>query len=337
MIFVTGGTGLLGSHLLTELVKHHPQITAIYRNKEKIKTVKKCFDFYHAEKANTLFDKITWKECDVLDIPLLDELMKGHKEVYHCAGIVSFRKKDFNEMMEINRYGTANMVNVALENDINKFCFVSSTAAVGRKDLPKDGTVTENGNWVKTDETSGYAISKYSAEKEVWRGINEGLNATIVNPCVLFGAGDWSESSMTIFKTLDKGLKFYSPGSNAFVDARDVANIMIELMQKEIFNDRFLCIGVNTSFKNLFERIAKELHKNPPKWEVSKLLMGVAWRFSSFWSAITFSKSPITKDTARNAFNHVNYSNKKIKKALDYDFYSLEETVKNAVAGRTDQ
>jgi|SRR5690554_54870 len=334
MVFVTGGTGLLGSHLLVELTQQHDQITAIYRNKSKIDTVRKCFDFYLKENADQFFNKITWRACDILDIPSLEEEMEGHKIVYHSAAIVSFSKRDFSKMMEINRYGTANIVNISLDLGIEKFCFVSSTAAVGTKDIPSEVEVDENGKWILTDETSGYSVTKYSAEKEVWRGMNEGLNVVIVNPSVIFGAGDWSESSMKIFRTISKGLKFYSLGANAFVDARDVARIMVELMNHNIFNERFLCVGENAKFKHLFELISQELNQKPPSKKVNPILMGITWRLSVLWAVLTLSKPLITKSAARNAFNTTKYSNKKIKEKIDYKFYTLEETVENAVKGR---
>lgn len=334
MVLVTGGTGLLGSHLLVELTQQHDQITAIYRNQSKIDTVKKCFDFYLAENATFYFNKINWIMCDVLDIPQLEEVMTGHKIIYHCAAIVSFAKNDFHHMLEINRYGTANMVNLALTLGIEKFCFVSSTAAVGTKDIPSEVEVDEKGKWILTNQTSGYAITKYSAEKEVWRGINEGLNAVIVNPSIIFGAGDWEESSMKIFKTIAKGLKFYSPGANAFVDARDVSRIMVTLMNRNIFNERFLCIGANAKFKHVFDLVAHQLNKKPPSRKVSPFLMGMTWRLSVLWAGITFSKPLITKYSANNAFKTTKYSNQKIKEKIGYSFYSLEETVENAVKGR---
>src|SRR5690554_5721883 len=334
MVFVTGGTGLLGSHLLVELTQQHDEITAIYRDEDKIETVEECFEFYLKEEAKKHFKKIKWKKCDVLDVPRLEELMSGHQIVYHCAAIVSFAKQDLNKMLEINRYGTANMVNISLHLGIEKFCYVSSTAAVGNKDIPEEVEVTEEGKWVLTEDTSGYSVTKYSAEKEVWRGINEGLNAVIVNPSIIFGAGDWEESSMKIFKTISKGMKFYSPGANAFVDARDVARIMIELMNRNTFNNRYLCIGENAKFQHLFELVAKELDIKPPSKKVNPILMGITWRLSVAWAALTFSKPLITKSAAHNAFKTTKYSSQKIKDAIGYQFYTLEETVENAVKGR---
>lgn len=334
MVFVTGGTGLIGSHLLVELVQKHDVITAIYNDPAKIETVKEVFAFYLKTESAALFDKIRWVQCNILDVTDLEEVMSGHEYVYHCAAIVSFKRKDFNKMIAVNRYGTANIVNVALHLNVKRLCYVSSTAAVGNKDVPEDERVDETGKWVLTDQTRGYSISKYSAEKEVWRGIEEGLDAVIVNPSIAFGAGNWNESSMVIFDTIRKGLKFYSPGANAFVDARDVAAIMVTLMKRDIINERFLCIGENRPFYEVFSTIANQLNQPPPRYKVSPLLMGIAWRLAVFWAVITFSSPAITRSSAESAFKKIKYSNKKIKDRLDYNFYTLEEMVENAIAGR---
>lgn len=330
MIFVTGGTGLLGSHLLFQLTNSDVQIKAIYREEEKIKTVEKIFSFYDPINFKNRLKKIKWVHCDILDIISLEEELKSCKTVYHCAALVSFYRKDFYQLMKINREGTANIVNACLNNNISKICYVSSTAAIGSN----DDIVTEETKWKQSPSTSGYSISKYSAEKEVWRGVEEGLNAVIVNPCLLIGAGNWKESSMTIFKTIDDGLKFYTSGSNAFVDARDVAEIMEKLMNSDIKNERFLCIGENSSFINMLSIVAQNLNKKAPSIKVSKFLMKLTWLISGIVSKMIGKKPVITKETANSAFSNTIYDASKVKNALNFEFKSLEESISNAVKGR---
>lgn len=330
MIFVTGGTGLLGSHLLFELTKSDEPIKAIYRDKTKIETVKKVFYFYSPSTAESQFNKITWVFCDILDVTSLREEMTDCNHVYHCAALVSFHKKDYYRLMKINREGTANVINAALENQIKKLCYVSSTAAIGGH----EPIITEDSKWKQSPSTSGYSISKYSAEKEVWRGAEEGLNVVIVNPCMIIGAGDWDESSMTIFKTVDKGLKFYTPGSNAFVDARDVSEIMVLLMKSQISNERFLCIGENTTFKNLLTLIANNLSKKTPSYKVSLTTMKIAYFFISIVSRILNKKPIITKETINSSCSNTQYDASKIEKELNFIFINLETSIQNAVNGR---
>jgi dihydroflavonol-4-reductase len=333
MVLVTGGTGLLGSHLLFKLASIGTKVKALYRNSERIENVKKIFNYYSPESSEQYFKNIIWVEGDILDIASLEDAMQDCQFVYHCAGMVSFHRKDYFQLMKINREGTANVVNVALSQGVKKLCHVSSTAAIGGE----AGTLlNETTPWKQNPTTSGYSISKYSAEKEVWRGVEEGLDAVIVNPSVIFGAGFWEESSLTIFRTVNKGLKYYTPGKNAFVDARDVAEIMVKLMNSSIKNERFLCIAKNVHFKLLIELIAKQLgkprpHKAAPEWAMG-IICKLAWVMSKFRG----EKPTITSESARTAFKSMEYDNSKVCNALSFNFRPLEETIQNTVQGKLD-
>jgi dihydroflavonol-4-reductase len=331
MVVVIGGTGRVGSHLLFELAQMENQIIATYQTGSKIAKVKKVFEYYDSANFSALFTKISWKKVSVNDIVSLEEIISEGDEVYHCAALVSFHRKDFNPLMKINREGTTNVVNVCLEKKIRKLCYVSSTAAVS---AGSDKKVSEETKWKKGPETSGYSISKNGAEREIWRGINEGLDAVMVNPCVILGAGNWSESSLTILGTIQNGLTFYPPGGNALVDARDVAKVMQKLMKSNVSENRFLLIGENISFQNLFTQIANRIGKKPPKRAVGSSGLNLARMIFGFTYLFSKKRSPITYETVNSALSTVVYSNEKCKKELGYEFHSLEETIDNALKGR---
>lgn len=333
MIFVTGGTGVLGSHLLYELTKNGHAVRAIFRDSSKIETVRRVFDFYNPSEGKALFAKIEWVACDVLDIVSLEEAMRGCDVVYHCAALVSFQKKDFYKMMKINRQGTANVVNLSLDLKVKKLCFVSSTAAISVDPEHLNAPLVEKNKWIQTPDTSGYAISKYSSEKEVWRGIEEGLDAVIINPSMIIGAGNWNESSLTILRTIASGFKFYTKGANAFVDARDVAESMVQLMKSEFKNERYLCAGQNVSFRTLFNLVATQLHVQPPTIYAGPFLSGLARRFDYVKSLFT-GKQTLTKETEQSAQTITEYDSSKLKQAIGIQFRSLEEMTQNAIAGR---
>jgi nucleoside-diphosphate-sugar epimerase len=292
MIFVTGGTGVLGSQLLFDLSQDDVPIRALYRSESKRNQLQKFFLHFDPEQGEQRFQKIEWVQGDILDIVALEEYMSGCEFVYHCAALVSFHKRDFNRLIKLNREGTANIVNVALSAGVKKMCYVSSTAAIGG--TAKE-TITENTIWKNTPTTTGYSISKYSAEKEVWRGIEEGLPSVIVNPCVILGAGNWNESSLTILRTLKKGTRYYPPGKNATVDARDVSRIMIKLLKSDIHSERFLCVGSNQPFKGLLDEISKQLKVKAPRKPVKRWLANLARRMLGFVSFFTRKKPSITK------------------------------------------
>lgn len=333
MIIVTGATGLVGSHLLCELSKKSSEIIACCRNAAKIKAVENLFHFYFSESASEHFAKITWKELDINDLYELNQLIREGDEVYHCAALVSFNRKDFNTLIKINREGTANIVNTCLDNKARKLCYVSSTAAIGGG---QQGEIDEKSQWKKSNATSAYSVSKYSAEKEVWRGIEEGLNAVMVNPCVILGPGNWNEGSLTILKQANKGLPFYTSGANATVDVRDVARIMIRLMESEIQAERYLLIGSNQSFRELLYQAALQMKKKTPSILVPDGLIKFIGAIGSFVSFLFGIPVAITRDSSYSAIGRTNYSNTKIKSELSYEFHSLESTLENAIAGKFD-
>jgi dihydroflavonol-4-reductase len=331
MILVTGGTGLLGSHLLLQLALEGQQSRALFRDKRRIERVEKVFQYYQPSRSEELFSMIQWVKGDILDLPSLEEAMQEITEVYHCAGLVSFASSDFKKVMKVNREGTANVVNCCLLQDVRKLCYVSSTAAIGYK----EGFHTdESVRWKNGSEVSSYSVSKYSAEKEVWRGIEEGLNAVIVNPCVIFGSGSWEESSLAIFRTVDKGLRFYTPGANSVVDARDVSEIMVKLMNSSMRSERFLCIGENISFKELTSRIAVQMQKRAPNIATPRWLAELGWRIASTISIISGKKPTITKDTVASAYKHISYDNTKIQTIINHSFRSADDSIRNAIQGR---
>ncbi|NVO03111.1 MAG: NAD-dependent epimerase/dehydratase family protein [Bacteroidetes bacterium] len=323
MILVTGATGFIGSHLLIDLLKSGKKVRAIRRNGKSDLTTK-IFSFYNCSK---LLSEVEWFEGDVLDFFSLIDALDGISEVYHCAAIVSFHKTEALNMEKVNIQGTANIVNAALEKKINKLCYVSSIAALGRSetDLPTD----EETFWKSSKRNSAYSISKYGAEREVWRGTIEGLDAVIVNPSVVIGPGNWKKGSSQLFSLMDKGLKFYTMGMNGYVDVRDVSKAMILLMESEIKNERFILSSENLFCKDFFDQVADGLGKKRPSKKAGKFLSQIAWRYLKFIEIFTGKKASITKETARTANNISKFSSEKIIKAIDFKFIPMYQSIKD--------
>lgn len=333
MIAVTGGTGLLGTHVLFMLTEKQVTVRALYRHENRQKHVMDLFRLYDPEGAEARFDRIQWINGDILDLTSLEELIEKGSTVYHCAALVSFRRRDFSKLMQVNREGTENVVNICLKKGAFALCHVSSVAAIHAK---KGQPVTEKNKWEVAPETSAYGVSKYNAERAVWRGMEEGLNAVIVNPSVIFGGGIWTESSMTIFRTMKQGQLFYPPGSNATVDARDVARIMICLVEGKIWNERFLCVGSNQSFRTLMGQIAVALGKNPPRFQLPYSLGLFAQKTLSILDYLGLAKPALTRETLQSMFASVSYDTTKVQERLDYSFYPLEEQIVHAIKHRLD-
>lgn len=325
MILVTGGTGLVGSHLLYQLCLENDSVRAIYRKNSNLEAVKKVFQYF-SEDFENLFQKIDWAEADITDIFALELAFENITEVYHSAALISFDEKDYKTMRKINIDGTANIVNFCIEKNVAKLCFVSSVATVGKSLNGKP--IDETTEWDIEKSNYGYAITKYGAEMEVWRASQEGVNVVIVNPGVILGAGFWKNGSGNFFYKLYNGFKFYSEGVTGFVAVNDVVNIMMQLMKSNIANERYILVAENLSFKTFFQEIAQNFGKKPPSIKVSKLMSGIGWRFEKLKSLLTNKPALLTKHSASSLHNKRYYSSKKIIDTLDFNFESISKTVK---------
>lgn len=327
VILVTGGTGLVGSHLLFDLCKSGEKVRALKRSSSNIDNVKKVFSYY-TDSPEQLFNTIEWVDADLTDLYSLIDALENITDVYHCAAMVSFDPKQESEMMKINVEGTANMVNAALQKGIRKFAHVSSIATIGHPEHVD--VLTEQFFWKLSPEHSNYAISKYGAEREVWRAAEEDLDVIIVNPSLIIGAGNWQQSSSTLFAQAYKGLKYYTLGENGFVDVRDVAALLIVLMKSPVKNERYILNSENISYKRFFDLAHQEFGKPMAHIKVGKIISSIAWRTEALRSLITGTPPLITKETATSAHTISRYSNKKIKSVFpDYNFISVEQAVKD--------
>ena len=322
MILVTGGTGLVGSQILFDLVASGKKVRALRRKESKMNVVDRLF------RNNQEYLKvIEWLDGDVNDSFSLEEAMNDVDIVFHAAGFISFYPSERNKMFKINIEGTANMVDMSLKKGVKRFCHISSVAALGRKAGEK--VIDEKSWWKTSSQNSNYAVSKYGGEREVWRGIEEGLSAFIINPSIILGAGNWKSGSTQMFSQVWKGMPFYSDGITGFVDVRDVSKAAIQLMEKGVSNERFILNSENLSYKHVFELIAEKFGRSKAKIKVSKWMAEIGWRVEAVKSVFLQSKPMITKETARNSLMQWFYSNEKIKKEIGIEFISIDKSVKD--------
>lgn len=293
MILVTGASGFLGLHLLTELVKYNTPIRAVYNSSVP--------QYQH--------NLIKWVQADLLDIFAVTDLFEGVTHVYNCAAIVSFDAQNKTELIKNNISCTQNIVNEALEVGIEKLVHVSSIAALGRAELDKP--ISEETHWIESKENSTYAQSKYHAEMEVWRGIAEGLNAVIVNPSIILGIGDYTKGSAQLLSNVAKEFPYYTQGENGYVGVQDVVKAMIMLMNSDVSAERFIISEGNYSYKDIFTKMAQHLGVQPPHKFANAMMTEIVWRLDYLKSKLSGKNALITKETARTANSKSNYTNGK--------------------------
>lgn len=325
MIVVTGGTGLLGSHLLLELARKHERITALKRPSSDLEEVRKVF-FYHSPEADKLFRRIRWTDTDLMSQQEVEEVVRGAGQVYHCAAMVSFQPRDRQKMIDFNVQSTTHVVQGCLKGKVNRLMHVSSSSAIGRP--PEDIPAGESMIWTRSKTNTGYSVSKFQSEMEVWRGMEEGLKAVIVNPAIILGPGFWEKGSSSMFTRIDRGLKYATTGVTGYVGVQDVVSVMTGLMEHEWSGERFIVSAGDYSYTEIFSMIAEAIGKPREFRQASPAMLMSLSRLDSLASLFTGRRS-ITSDQAMAAFDQVHFSAEKVQKALGIRFTPIPEVIRN--------
>jgi len=312
MIAITGANGLLGSFILRKLVHENIPVIALRRKGSDSSLVKDL-------------TQITWREIEILDPISVEEAFEGASTVIHTAAQVSFNPRMRKTIMDVNVNGTQNVVNACLVLGIKRLIHISSVAALGRKKGISE--MDETARWVESDLNTDYAKSKYLSEVEVWRGAEEGLSVSIINPSVILAPADWSKSSAQLFRFVWQQKPFYSESLINYVDVRDVVELVWQVYDKNISGEKFIANGGNVPIKELFEQIAKRFEKKPPSIKLSPVVLLVVARWEEFRTRLLGGEPMITRQSAKVTKENFYYLNHKAVKKMGISFKSLAETL----------
>ncbi|WP_258541309.1 NAD-dependent epimerase/dehydratase family protein [Parvicella tangerina] len=325
-ILLTGATGLVGSHILLDLLKQNATLVyALKREKSDLSALKNLFEWYD---CYPLLENINWINGDLSSNTVSEVLPTEIDEIIHTAAVVSFNPDDYEVMNKVNINATKTLLNYASKSGVSKFGFISSIAALGRMDA--SGRYTENSEWVENDSNSYYSKTKYEAEKAVIAANNNGVNTYIVNPGVILGPCDWNKSSGTFFRTGAKGIAFYTKGQNGFVDVRDVSRGMLDVMKNGSSGERHILVGESVPYRKIFSDLCVQFGKKPPRIYSPKWLTELGWRLDKVKSKLKGVPPTLTEETARNANGIFEYDNAKIT-SRGFEFTPITQSIEDSV------
>lgn len=291
-IVVTGASGLLGQHILRALSQALPEteITACYHNTPP-------------PQQNSSY--VQWQKLDLDSPAAVMALVQGKDVVVHAAGMVSFSKKDAAQLEQVNILGTRLLVDTLLQcSPETRLVHISSVAALGKAHIEgaHAGFIDENSAWDSGATTTLYAKSKWNAELEVWRGVQEGLKAVILNPAIILAYDASGRSSASIIDYVLKNKPFYTHGYINYVDAEDVAQYTVWACTTAPVGKRFVLSAGHTTYAEFFNTMARALGVKGPTLELKPWLANIGWRAAAVWSLFTGKTPLITRETVRTAF-----------------------------------
>ncbi|WP_338393449.1 NAD-dependent epimerase/dehydratase family protein [Fulvitalea axinellae] len=313
MIVLTGATGVIGKHILRNLVNRGHRVRCMLRPGRS------------QEGLPDYGELVSWQEASLFDPSDLENLLNGAEKVIHSAGFVSFLRSDRDNLFKTNVEGTANLVNACLDAGIKKLVHLSSIAALGSG--KKSGTVDEKAKW-EEDNASAYAHSKRLAEQEVWRAEAEGLSVAVVNPSVVLTNEHGDRSSAELNNRMLAKKSIYPKGDMNYVDVRDVAEIVSQLVESDISGERFVLSAGKTSFSELRQLFVKFSGLQKPKnIELGSGLMGTGAMLANIAAVLRGKTAPYAIGSIKNIGKCPLYDSSKVSNALGVRFRGLDESL----------
>ncbi len=315
-ILITGATGLLGSNLLKHLVQKDYAIYALKRSSSDISV---CPDD----------SRITWIVNDDLAVYFLEVLPKTINYIIHAAGLVSYNKKDKDQLFDVNSKFTGKLAEAALKNNVEKFILISSISALGKDS--SNGLIVENTPYNKKQFNSNYGKSKRAAEIALKQAGKKGLHWIILNPSVIIGAAKPEQSSARLIYYTAHEKPFYTEGTLNYVGVDDVSRVIIHSLDEKWINKQWIINAGSMSYKNFFRITAEKLNKRPPFINIPKSGVLLGALLENVWSKISGKTPTLSVETAKMAGKRYVYSSERLVNDLNFEFEPFEHVLEKAV------
>lgn len=317
-ILITGGTGFIGVQLVRQLYNLGHDLKLLVRESSDTSPFK--------EHKN-----IEYIIGDVRDIATLYNAVDGIDLIYHLAAYTRMWARDNSVFEETNIKGTENIAKVALEKDI-RLIYISSFIALGATPTEPVDETHESEEGLYLD----YAKTKFQAKKLIKDYINNGLNATIFYPGIVYGPGDFNIFGQTILDIVRrKFLGCPGKGDNvgSFVYVNDVIDGFVSVIDRnDLKGEDFILGGINIKFGDWLDLIAEIAgnKKNPRHFPMS---LAKAYAFSCELKTKLTKKIPyINRPTVKMINHNWSYSSDKAIEKLGYKITPLDEGLRETIA-----
>jgi len=318
-ILVTGATGYIGSSLTFKLAGQGHDVRILCRKAPTAPEFRK--------------PNITVVTGDIHDKRALGEAMEGVEKVFHMAAFARLWAKDKNTFHHINVEGATNVFQAALEAGVSKLVYTSTAGVIG----PSNGQPMTEDRPRITGYFNLYESTKAESERRAAEFTKKGLPVVITNPSRVYGPG-LDTVSNPVTKIIERYIKAdwkVIPGSGddigsyCYID--DVVDGHIGAMEHGRPGERYIMGGVNATFNELLDTIARLSGARHKQWHVPFFALKVATKFMLFRAELTGQPPLITPDwVAKYAFDWA-LDSSKAQREIGYRIRPLEEGVGNTI------
>jgi dihydroflavonol-4-reductase len=316
-VLVTGANGLLGSHVVRELLKREYPVRVLVRLQSNLMAL-------NGLKVEYFYGSITDSE-DV------QKAVKGCTHVIHSAARAVHSPSQLDAYREVNIESTGYVIDACIKESIQRLVYVSTANCIGNGTKANPGT--EERPFVPWFRGSGYACSKLLAQQMVLAGVESGsIDAVVVNPTFIIGSfpGTSGTSKLLSF-VLFKKVAFYPFGGKNFVDADAAAAGTVSAIEKGRKGECYLIAGENHTYREFLKLVAKEAGHHVILLPVPVVLLKLAGMAGSFIERIFKIPVLLTYVNARMLCSENYYSPEKAIRELNMPLISTVEAVRKAL------
>lgn len=300
--FITGARGFLGGHIARQLLEQGWEVTALLRPGSDGESLRR--------------DGMRVVEAPMDNATELALVMPAAVDaVFHVAGNTSLWRRKNQRQYQDNVMGTRAMVTAALRSQASRFVLTSSISAWGIQEHPINESTAPNAahDWI------GYNRTKYLAEQEVRDGMRHGLDAVILNPCGIIGAGDTHNWSQMIALIHNRKLPGVPPGGGNFCAVEEVAQAHLAAWQRGVRGENYILAGTQASFLELARTIGQLLGKPTPRRPLPTWAIRLAGQLYPIGSLFTGKEPSLTPEKVALVSHRVHADGSKAVEQLDFD------------------
>jgi len=312
-ILVTGASGFIGQNLVPRLVSLGHTVDTFGRS-EQLPSSLASLSLKHHSGDITNFNQVV-KALQDIDL------------VYHLAGLVSYKKRDFEKIYAVNVSGTRNVMQACLAANVKRVIHTSSVAAFG---IPTQGELgTENIQYNLTGMGLTYCDTKHLGEEEVLKCVELGLPAIILNPGIIFGEGDTHPHHHAIFAAMSKGWIIGVPsGGVTFSDINDVVDSHLRCINQGKIGERYAIVSANLSFKEAALVFAQLNNLRGPVFEIPNNFLTKLGIIVENVSPLFGLDPPLTRQVAWLSQQKIFFSSAKASNEIDFRPTPFIDTVR---------
>ena len=313
-ILVTGADGMLGSNLIRELLGRGHEVVAFLLPDSPAKTLEGL--------------PILKTYGNILSPQEIAEAASNCDAIIHTAANTNIWPDRSAIVRQVNLDGTSNVVQAALQANVQRFIYVgtANSFGFGSKESPGD----ESRSYQSAKYGLDYMDSKYEAQQLVLRAVREqGLPGIIINPTFMLGPYDSKPGAgAMVLAIANQKVPGFAAGGRNYVYVKDVAKAIANALEKGKIGECYIAGHENMSYKEAFGKIAKVIGVEPPKLFIPSWLSKLFGWLGSTLSKLTGKAPTVSLAMARISADEHYFTARKAVEELDMPQTDIEIAIR---------